>query len=706
MLTLIEKILFILAVGASLYYGFLGFRKVFLVMRRGQGEFPTRAETIARLQEAAITWITTKPIWKTRQWSSLFHGLIAWGFMFYFLVNFGDVLQGLFPITFLGHNFLGTTYRFLADLLTASVLIGMVYFLVRRFVYKDTALTYRDNIKLMDEVKEGGIRKDSLIVGSFILAHVGFRLIGDSFAVAREGGDWGRPFANILATLWMNWTPRAQTVGEHFGWWVALGLILAFLPYFPHTKHFHLIMAGINFLTKPKGTKSASVSQSDSGSVSQSDSGTVGAALPQFATLPGLRTIEPEDFSDENRENFGVQKIEDLPWTQIADAYACIMCNRCQDVCPAYVTGKELSPSALEVNKRYYINKNMDSLAAGAPSEFNLLDFAISESALWACTACGACIDICPVGNEPMFDILYMRRHQVLTEDTFPAELKTAFRGIERQGNPWNISAKDRMKWVKDVEVPTIDDNPEADILWWVGCAPSYDPRAQEVARAFAKVMNAAGVNYAVLGGSERCTGDSARRAGNEFLFASMAEANIEVLNEVKPKRIVTTCPHCLHTLGKEYKQFGGDYEVIHHTQLLSELTASKKISVKKTVGEIDRITFHDPCYLGRHNGIVDAPRQALAPTDAFIVEMPRHGKQSFCCGAGGAQMWKEEEHGTEAVNVNRYNEAVATGAQTIAVGCPFCLTMMTDASKKAGESGIKVRDVVEIIAERLEVRD
>jgi Fe-S oxidoreductase len=675
MLTWIETILFFIAVAASIYYTYLGFRKVYLVVRRGQGDFPSQQQIIARLTDAAITWITTKPIWKTREFSSFFHGMVAWGFIFYFLVNFGDVLQGIFPIVFLGHNWLGNTYRFLADIFTASVLIGMVYFLIRRFVYKDKAFNYRDNIKLLDTIKQGGIRRDSLIVGVFILSHVGFRLLGDSFAVIKEGGDWGRPFAMLVGQLWSGWGETALTIGEHIGWWVAIGLILGFLPYFPYTKHFHLIMSGFNFLSKPQRTS--------------------------------LGTLDPINFDDESIEEFGVKKLEELPWTHLVDAYSCIMCNRCQDVCPAYLTGKELSPSALEVNKRYFINANLNSLAAGQASEVNLLDFAISESAVWACTACGACVDICPVGNEPMFDIMYMRRRQMLTENEFPSELKTTYRGMERNGNPWNISAKDRMKWAQGLDVPTIDDNPEPDVLWWVGCAPSYDPRAQEVAKSFAKVLNAAGVNYAVLGESERCTGDAARRSGNEYLFSEMAKANVEILNEVKPKRIVTTCPHCLHTIGKEYGQFGGNYEVIHHTQLLTELTAAKKISVQRSVtnpsGEIDLITFHDPCYLGRHNNILEAPRTALHTTDAFVVEMPRHGKQSFCCGAGGAQMWKEEEHGTETVNVARYKEAVATGAKTIAVGCPFCLTMMTDAAKQA-DQGVVVKDVVELIADRMVV--
>jgi Fe-S oxidoreductase len=675
MLTLFEKILFLFAVAASLYFGYVGFRKVYNVVMRGAGEKPTFGQMMSRLWDAAISWITTKPIWKTRPVSSFFHILISVGFVFYFIVNFGDIVEALFPVTFLGHNIVGDLYRFLADLATVSVLIGIVYFLLRRFAFNDKALAYRDNVKLMDRIKNGGIRRDSLIVALFILFHVGFRLLGNSFKLSLEGLDPWQPFSSTLANLWAGWPEGARVVGEHLGFWIAVGLILAFIPYFPYTKHFHLIMSGVNFLTKPKRTS--------------------------------LGTLEPINFEDESIQEFGVDKIEKLPWTHLVDAYACIMCNRCQDACPAYVTGKELSPAALEVNKRYYLNEHLTDLAGGKESEFSLIDFAISESAVWACTACGACVNICPVGNEPMFDIMYIRRHRMLMENEFPTELKQAYRGMERNGNPWNLSPRDRMKWVGDVEVPTVDDNPDFDLLWWVGCAPSYDPRAQETARAFAKVLNASGVSYAILGEMERCTGDSARRSGNEALFFELAQGNIEVLNEVigdKKRRIVTTCPHCLHTLGKEYYQYGGNYEVIHHTQLLTELTAAKKISVQRA-GDVDMITFHDPCYLGRHNDILDEPRQALLSTNAFITEMPRHGKQSFCCGAGGAQMWKEEEHGTAAVNVTRYEEAAATGAKTIAVGCPFCLTMLTDASKQAGQD-VKVKDVVEIIAERLAVTE
>ena len=668
MLSFSEKILFIICVIGSLAYAYFDFKNVYQLIQRGSGRKPTWAEMKTRAIEALKTWLTLEPTWKTRPVASIFHAMIAWGFTFYFLVNFGDVIQGYFPIAFLGEGLIGGIYRFIADILTMSVLIGMVYFLVRRFILDDKALSYRGNVLLLDRVKAGGIRRDSLIVGLFILFHVGFRMIGESFAIAARGGDAGQPFGNLVSKLWSGWSHSTLVGGEHVGWWLALGAILIFIPYFPYTKHFHLIMAGVNFLTKPKRTS--------------------------------LGAIEPENFEDESHEEFGVDKIEKLPWTNLVDAYACIMCNRCQDACPAYVTGKELSPSALEINKRYYINAHLDELGNGKESELNLIDFAISESAVWACTACGACINICPVGNEPMFDIMYLRRHQMLMEDSFPKELKTAYRGMERNGNPWNLSAANRLEWADGLNVPTIEDNPNPDVLWWVGCAPSYDPRARQTAQAFAKVLNAAGVNFAVLGERESCTGDAARRSGNEYLFYEMAKANIETLNEVKPKRIVTTCPHCLHTLGKEYPQYGGNYTVIHHTQLLSELTAAKKISVQ-TNGSNDTITFHDPCYLGRHNGIVNDPRSVLNSTGLQMIEMPRSGKQSFCCGAGGAQMWKEEEHGTETVNVNRYREAAATGAKTVAVGCPFCLTMLTDAAKQA-DQGVQVKDVAEIVAERL----
>jgi Fe-S oxidoreductase len=359
-----------------------------------------------------------------------------------------------------------------------------------------------------------------------------------------------------------------------------------------------------------------------------------------------------------------------------------------------------LSPAALEINKRYFLN-TVNSLEE-SPA---LTEFAIPPEAVWACTSCGACVDICPVGNEPMRDILDIRRNLVLMENTFPKQLETAFRGMERAANPWGVPPTERMKWAEGLHVPTIEQNPEPDVLWWVGCAPATEARAQKTARAFADILNIAGVNFAVLGQNEQCTGDSARRAGREDIFFGLATANVELLNEIKPRRIVTTCPHCLHTLKNEYPAFGGNYEVIHHTQLINELISSGKLHlISPVTGDESRpssVTYHDPCYLGRQNGIYADPRQVLKDACSDLVEMPRHSDKSFCCGAGGAQMWKEEQPGTARVSAVRVTEARATGAQTMAVACPFCMIMLTDAVKADGEP-IKVVDVAEIVAEQI----
>ncbi len=672
MLTSIEKVLFALAILVSLYLTYITFSRMVKVVLRGQGRL--NFENLPqRLLTGLITLINQGRIIRHRPLTSLFHFFIAWGFLYYFLVNVVDILEGYIPgFHFLGDSAFAGTYRLLADVLSVGVLIGMTYYLLRRFVVKDPALTYHDNVKLHPKTL-AGISKDSLIVAGFIWFHVGFRFLGASFLTARQGGDPWQPFAHTIAKLWAGLSPGAQEIGWHISWWIALGLILAFLPYFPYTKHAHLFVGPFNFMTRPQRR--------------------------------ALGALDPIDFNDESIEQFGVARLTDLPQTHLVDAFACIMCNRCQDACPAYVTGKELSPSTLEINKRYYIWDNMERLAAGPQGEdpLTLLEYAISESAVWACTSCGACVEVCPVGNEPMFDILAIRRDQVLMNSAFPHELKGAFTGMERNGNPWQM-ASNRLDWAKSLpfKVPTVAENPDFDLLYWVGCAGTFDPNAQAIARAIATVLNAAGVNFAVLGNNEACTGDVARRAGNEYLFFEMAQANIEMLNSVgaDKKRMVASCPHCLHTLGKEYADFGGNYTVLHHTQLITELIGSGKL--KLNGNRLEKVTFHDPCYLGRHNGIYEAPREALAQAGLTLLEMDRHKSNSFCCGAGGAQMWKEEEKGTQAVNANRYAEAKATGADTLAIGCPFCARMLNDANTQAG-APMKVKDVAEIIAELID---
>jgi Fe-S oxidoreductase len=670
MLTTLEKILFALFALATLAVIYRDAARLLKIIHRGHGSIDW---ALIRKRLAGVVAKTTAltPTWRLRPVPTFFHALVAWGFMYYLLVNAGDVYEGYFEAKFLGTGTLGNIYRLLADLLSGGALIGMAALMVRRQVIKPANLTARESTLLHPKAR-AGIRRDSLIVGVFILLHVGFRLIGQSFTLRLEGPDAWQPLATAVSGLWAGFSEPAAVAGQHVGFWVALGLIMAFFPYLPYSKHLHLIFTPINFLVTPE--------------------------------RKSMGQLSYVDFEDDSLESFGATRLEDLGFEQLVDAYACIMCYRCQEVCPAYQTGKVLSPATLEINKRYFLNQEGKQLAGGGVSSQTLIEFAIPTEAVWACTACGACVDICPVGNEPMRDILDIRRSLVLMENEFPPQLQNAYRGMERNANPWAVAQTERLKWAERLVVPTIEENPEAEILWWVGCAAATDVRAQKTARAFAEILNKAGVSFAILGQGEACTGDAARRTGAEHIFFELATMNVEALNEVTanggPKRIVAACPHCLHTLMNEYPAFGGHYEVIHHSQLINELVGAGKLRVDARK-MIEKVTFHDPCYLGRQNGIVDAPRIALDAVAADRVEMAAHGEKSFCCGAGGGQAWKEEEHGDDPVNATRFRQAAATGAGTLAVGCPFCMTMLTDAAKDA-ESEIQVKDVAEIVAESL----
>jgi Fe-S oxidoreductase len=660
MLTLIEKILFVVATLASLYYTYHG---VALIMRRinsGQGKIDWSL-AYKRIGELIIKVGLFQPVFRFRLWPSILHGLIGWGFLSFLLINLADLIYAFTGFKLLEHSGLfGNAYRLLADFANVVIIFGIVAMAIRRFILRPATLSTRETT-LLNPKARFGITRDSAIVATFIFIHNAMRLLGESFGIALSGhADSWQPTISAVAGLWSGVNPQALIIGEHLAFWLSIGAVVAFLPYFPYSKHIHLFFAPLNFALKPERR-----------------------SIGQLSYI---------NLDDQSIEQFGAAKMKDLGWEQIMDSYACIMCFRCQEVCPAYNTGKLLSPAALEINKRYHFN-------GGGTTDVTMTEL-ISEEAIWACTSCGACVDICPVGNEPMRDILDIRRNLSMMESAFPKQLESAFKGMERNMNPWNVSQVDRMKWADGMSVPTIEQNAEPDILWWVGCAPATDSRAQKTAQAFAKILNAAGVNYAVLGKNESCTGDSARRAGREDIFFGLASQNVEILNEIAPKRIVTTCPHCLHTIKNEYPAFGGNYQVIHHTQLINELVGAGKISLEVSTDQFS-VTFHDPCYLGRHNKEVDSPRTALKSAGALTIEMPRNSAKSFCCGAGGAQMWKEEEPGSARVNEMRFAEAKSTGADIVAVGCPFCLTMMNDASKADG-GNIQVKDVAEIVAERM----
>jgi len=662
MLPLPHKIAFLLFAAVTVAIGLRGFYRIYLRIRGGRRDSDLRFDhPWQRTWYAVVTTLTQSRTFRRRPVISFFHSFIFYGFMFYILVNVIDGIEGFLPFSIRSTSVPGMAYNLLADLLSALVLIGVVALVIRRFLLPSRRdFAFNSRTMLHQDVQR--IRLDSLIVSVFILFHVGSRALGAGAKLAAEGPDRFQPFATLLSHAFPSSNAEAWRI---FGYWGALGSVLAFLMYFPFSKHIHIFAAPAKYLV---------------------------ARRPSSGVLPAQEL----DLESENLQA-GASKLEDLAWPRLLDAYACIQCNRCQDVCPATATGKALSPSALEINKRMELN------AVGA-SPRPLLTFALSPEAAWACTTCGACMEVCPVQDEPMLDIIDIRRHQVMIEGDFPAQLQTAFRGMERTKNPWGINHDKRMDWAEGLKVKTIDENPEPDVLYWVGCAASYDPQSQKTARAFVQLLDYAGVNFAVLGKKECCTGDSARRSGNELLYQQLASQNVSTLNQAKPKLIVATCPHCMNAVGKEYRQLGGDFQVMHHTEYLETLVAAGKLQADAAPVTV---AFHDPCYLGRHNGVYDAPRNLLNVLSNNLVELDRNRENSFCCGAGGAQFWKEEEPGTQKISDNRYREAQRTLAggdtKVLAVGCPFCKSMLDSTAGRTEADAIAVKDVAELLLERVE---
>ena len=506
MLSFIEKIAFLILTTGCLAAAYITFSRMFKVISMGSKPIVWN-EVLKNWREGLWAFLSQKTLFKTRPMVGFIHALVAWGFTLYLIVNVLDVLYGFIPdFKFLPNHIIGNTYRLFVDIFSVIVLFGVLYFIARRFLQKDKRLKINSPVMLSD-LAERGMKIDSLLVGSFIIAHVGSRFLSASFEIAHSKADSYQPAANMVAKLWSNLPAENIVLFEHITWWFALGLILLFLPYFPYSKHAHLFMGPINIMAKEKRKSMAS--------------------------------IEKIDFEDESLEQFGSSRLHHLPETQLLDGYACIQCNRCQDACPAYETGKELSPSAIEINKRYFLNENLSSLANGEQVDIPLTDWMLSEEAAWSCTTCGYCVEVCPVGNEPMIDILRVRQDLVMTESKFPQDAVETFEKIENYGNPWGLSPQDRENWMEGKNVPLMREKKEADVLYWAGCSGAYDSRGREISQAVVDVMNKAGVDFASLGNEETCTGDSARRIGNEYLFQTMAEQNKETFEQYKFKKIV-----------------------------------------------------------------------------------------------------------------------------------------------------------------------
>ena len=632
----------------------------------------------------------------------LLNSLMLWGRGFSADFDFWGILST--------DHIVGQAYSLLKDVFAFLVIVGTLVFFYLRLVKKGvdsgdpTAVKKGSRMTLSFEAT--GIL---MIIFTMMLAdffYVGGRLALEAQSAGTGVGfHWYEPVGSLFGAGLLGLNSTALTVLEHVGFWWHASFVLIFLNILPYSKHFHILTVFQNVFTHDRHAN----------------------ALPKVDDLEGR--VERE-------ESLGIAKITDLTWNHILDLYTCTECGRCSDNCPAYITDKKLSPKHLTLalrNHLYATESAMFSpgdaverpgLSVEAPSAepeplhahppapeggyfekselVELLPHVLHPDVIWGCTTCRACEEQCPVMISYVDKIVGMRREDVMMKNEFPPSLQGAFNGIETNGNPWNLSSMDRGDWSDGLDVPVFADHKDAKVLYWVGCAASYDDRAKKVARAFVTLLKAAKIEFAILGGEETCTGDPARRAGNEYLFQMMAEQNIETLNGygVDKKTVVTACPHCFNTLANEYPDFGGHYDVVHHAEFLNGLLVAGKLTPTQAVK--GKVVYHDSCYLGRYNKVYESPRQILEAIEGIeLVEVPYWNKnKGLCCGAGGAQMFMEEQ-GEQRINTKRTLQLLDTGADTIASACPFCMTMLTDGLKQEEkDEAVAQRDLAEILVE------
>jgi Fe-S oxidoreductase len=640
------------------------------------------------------------------------HFFTFWGFI---IIQFGllNLILGAFngSLPLLGDNHM---FAAVLDAFCVFVLIALIIFAIRRGIVRPKQLSSFLHGPWDGFIILGLIM--AVIVTLGLVEAFTYAAYATAYGVnaANNSGAW-TPIGTWLYPLFSGIDANTDVVWYRIFWWLHIGTVLGFLIYLPRSKHLHLMATPFNVFFrsyKPKG------------------------ALPLLENL-------------EEREDYGVSKAEQFTWKQLLDGYACTECGRCNTVCPATNTGKPLFPKEIILGVKEALFVSSPEIL-GENSLYSKLGVAgvradktkdekeahhepmvggiISNDALWACTTCRACMEICPVSIEHVPKIVDMRRHLVMEESEFPGEVTSLFNNVERNANPWEISNDKRAEWATELGVPLMAENPDADVLYWVGCMGSFDKRNQKVATAVAKILLAAKVNFAILGPEESCTGDPARRIGNEYLWQMMAQQNIEVLDgygfntanannghnghtpgngvagvATRQRTIITACPHCFNTIKNEYTQLGGNYEVVHHTVFIDKLLADEKITLPESFDE-RKLTYHDPCYIGRYNDVYDEPRRVLSVLNSNgVTEMRRNKNKSFCCGGGGGRAWMEEKIG-KRVNQTRVNEALETGADVLAAACPFCITMFDDGIKGVeAEDKMQIEDIAEIVARAIE---
>ena len=642
----------LIAVGSHVYQ--VGFIVKLIKLGKDDDRFNSWKQ---RSKEFLTDWLGQRKVVQDKL-AGYAHALIFWGF----LMLVSDVIDlgtgGLFA-KFLEKIYLVNIWNLIVDLGYTMAGVGILVALYRRLIVRPEKLkgTSMEGVLILFAIL-------GIVLTAFIV-EAGY-MIGENI----HYNNW-EPVGVLFAKQMESINTESLATIIDASYWIHMILIGLFLIEIPQTKHSHLIGTIPNVMFQ--------------------DHEPMGTMLP-LQTDDKNMAVKTDDLDFDNL-TLGVNKFTDFTWRQLSDGWACTACARCQDVCPAYNSGKALNPMQIIMDIKNYGKEHGTSLLSGNTPEENIVE-RFSPDAIWACTTCYACVEACPVHIEHVPKLTDTRRHLVMEAAEFPEELQNLFNNLERNSNPWGLGAHTRAHWAEGLDIKIGE---PAEYLFYVGCAGSFDDRNKKVSIATAKLLKEAGVDFSILGEMEVCNGDPARRAGNEFLFQMLAEMNVETMNSLGTLKVITACPHCFHTIGKEYEKFGGKYEVYHHSQILNELRQKEKLIIKDFE---DKVTFHDPCYLGRIGGETEAPRGALGND---IIEMERHGTNSFCCGGGGAQIWMEED-ADKRVNEIRAREASKTGADTVAVGCPFCMTMMSDGLKSIGD-GKPVKDISEILLENLEVK-
>ncbi|MGE4272598.1 MAG: heterodisulfide reductase-related iron-sulfur binding cluster [Desulfitobacterium sp.] len=655
-----------------------GFYQRFKLWRLGQSE--NRWQNLGkRIGDVIVYGIGHKRIIKDG-FPGVMHLFIFWGFVLLMFATTIVALQADFGV----NVFNGGLYIFIkitANAFGLLAIFGILMAIWRRYVQRPDRL---DN------------KMDDAIVLALILTILVTGFVIQAVRMAAATDPWG-VYAFVgyaMVPLFQGFSVETLEAIHSFLWWFHFILVMVFFGYFPYSKLSHILLGSANQFLRKHGP---------------------------------IGVPEKIDFEDESLETYGKSKLSEFSWKTLFNTDACLRCGRCQDNCPAYLSGKHLNPKQViqdmgaymgEMGKALKEHKNAKPALAGAhetteevavaaevPSEEELglrqlIGEVLAEDDLWACTTCRSCEQQCPIFIEHVDKTIDMRRNLVLMESRFPSEAQLAFKNMENNGNPWGIGWSNRAEFLTSLGVKTLEENPEAEILYWPGCSGAFDTRNQKVAASFVKLLQKANVNFAILGNEEKCCGDSARRLGNEYLFYSLATENIEVMNGYGVKKIVSQCPHCFNVLKQDYPEFGGQYEVVHHTQYLNELMQAGRLQFDKKAGQT--VTYHDSCYLGRYHEIYQEPRALLQAAGFTMLEMSRHHEKSFCCGAGGGRMWLEEHEG-DRINVMRTDEALVTGSNLVSTACPFCLTMINDGvATREAEDQIKVQDIAEILAGRI----